>query len=157
MQATQFVQPRLLATLVFPSMQTRTDQNNKTHKVQHCCRIHQVAKWNSKGKPAIAQLVEHLNAGICSDQMVPGSIPGGRTFSQFACIAVSELVIANARTCKPTTCPPPASRMCMSATNCFALGFRTCDHTMRNGKLHRAAGNGGRAFPATKLLLKLPM
>jgi hypothetical protein len=25
-------------------------------------------------------LVEHLTVDICSDQMVPGSIPGGRTF-----------------------------------------------------------------------------
>ena len=31
-------------------------------------------------KPAIAQLVEHLTVDSCSNQMVPGSIPGGRTF-----------------------------------------------------------------------------
>ena len=31
-------------------------------------------------KPAIAQLVEHLTVECCSNQMVPGSIPGGRTF-----------------------------------------------------------------------------
>ena len=31
------------------------------------------------GKPAIAQLVEHLTVDTCSNQMVPGSIPGGRT------------------------------------------------------------------------------
>ena len=30
--------------------------------------------------PAIAQLAEHLTVDICSNQMVPGSIPGGRTF-----------------------------------------------------------------------------
>ena len=30
--------------------------------------------------PAIAQLVEHLTVDTCSNQMVPGSIPGGRTF-----------------------------------------------------------------------------
>jgi hypothetical protein len=30
-------------------------------------------------KPAIAQLVEHLTVECCSNQMVPGSIPGGRT------------------------------------------------------------------------------
>ena len=29
--------------------------------------------------PAIAQLVEHLTVDFCSNQMVPGSIPGGRT------------------------------------------------------------------------------
>ena len=28
--------------------------------------------------PAIAQLVEHLTVDRCSNQMVPGSIPGGR-------------------------------------------------------------------------------
>ena len=31
-------------------------------------------------KPAIAQLVEHLTVEFCSNQMVPGSIPGGRIF-----------------------------------------------------------------------------
>ena len=31
--------------------------------------------------PAIAQLVEHLTVEHCSNQMVPGSIPGGRTFA----------------------------------------------------------------------------
>ena len=30
--------------------------------------------------PAIAQLVEHLTVECCSNQMVPGSIPGGRIF-----------------------------------------------------------------------------
>ena len=30
--------------------------------------------------PAIAQLVEHLTVDFSSDQMVPGSIPGGRIF-----------------------------------------------------------------------------
>ena len=29
-------------------------------------------------KPAIAQLVEHLTVECCGNQMVPGSIPGGR-------------------------------------------------------------------------------
>ena len=32
-------------------------------------------------KPAIAQLVEHLTVECCSNQMVPGSIPGGRILS----------------------------------------------------------------------------
>ena len=36
-----------------------------------------LAKWAT---PAIAQLVEHLTVDHCSNQMVPGSIPGGRTF-----------------------------------------------------------------------------
>ena len=31
-------------------------------------------------KLAIAQLVVHLTVDSCSDQMVPGSIPGGRIF-----------------------------------------------------------------------------
>ena len=31
--------------------------------------------------PAIAQLVEHLTVDLCSNQMVPGSIPGGRMFA----------------------------------------------------------------------------
>ena len=32
--------------------------------------------------PAIAQLVEHQTVDRCSHQMVPGSMPGGRTFAQ---------------------------------------------------------------------------
>ena len=31
-------------------------------------------------KPAIAQLVEHLTVDSCSNQMLPGSIPGRRIF-----------------------------------------------------------------------------
>ena len=31
-------------------------------------------------QPAIAQLAEHLTVECCSNQMVPGSIPGGRIF-----------------------------------------------------------------------------
>ena len=31
-------------------------------------------------KPAIAQLAEHLTVESCSNQMVPGSIPGGRIY-----------------------------------------------------------------------------
>ena len=30
--------------------------------------------------PAIAQLAEHLTVDTCRNQMVPGSIPGGRIF-----------------------------------------------------------------------------
>ena len=37
-------------------------------------------QWRTD-KPAIAQLVEHLTVETCSNQMVPGSIPGGRTCS----------------------------------------------------------------------------
>ena len=33
-----------------------------------------------KTQPAIAQLVEHLIVERCRNQMVPGSIPGGRIF-----------------------------------------------------------------------------
>ena len=35
-------------------------------------------KSTSQVIPAIAQLVEHLTVECCSNQMVPGSIPGGR-------------------------------------------------------------------------------
>ena len=35
---------------------------------------------HNKLKPAIAQLVEHLTVESCSNQMVPGSIPGGRIY-----------------------------------------------------------------------------
>ena len=39
-----------------------------------------IGQWLLHLKPAIAQLVEHLTVETCSHQMVPGSIPGGRTF-----------------------------------------------------------------------------
>ena len=35
--------------------------------------------WRAYDKPAIAQLAEHLTVELCSYQIVPGSIPGGRT------------------------------------------------------------------------------
>ena len=35
-------------------------------------------------QPAIAQLVEHLTVECCSNQMVPGSIPGGRIYRTLA-------------------------------------------------------------------------
>ena len=41
-------------------------------------------------KPAIAQLVEHLTVELRSYQMVPGSIPGGRTFTE--ALAVTAIV-----------------------------------------------------------------
>ena len=48
----------------------------------HAVRILRfVPKVQSHGDhvmPAIAQLVEHLTVECCSNQMVPGSIPGGR-------------------------------------------------------------------------------
>ena len=37
-----------------------------------------IARSIRNNKPAIAQLVEHLTVECCSNQMVPGSIPGGR-------------------------------------------------------------------------------
>ena len=35
--------------------------------------------WLVECKPAKAQLVEHMTADVCSNQMAPGSRPGGRT------------------------------------------------------------------------------
>ena len=50
-------------------------------------RAQSVASWH----PVIAQLVEHLTVESCSDQMVPGSIPGDRIS---ACTTVA--MVANA-------------------------------------------------------------
>jgi hypothetical protein len=36
--------------------------------------------FQKDNKPAIAQLVDHLTADLCSDQMVRGLIPDVRTF-----------------------------------------------------------------------------
>ena len=41
-----------------------------------------VQSSHSRILPAIAQLVEHLTVECCSNQMVPGSIPGGRILSR---------------------------------------------------------------------------
>ena len=47
--------------------------------------------------PAIAQLVEHLTVECCSNQMVPGSIPGGRIFPKMfdARVCVPEAMFAD--------------------------------------------------------------
>ena len=66
------------------------------------CRLHRLKAWKischvavGAGKPAIAQLVEHLTVELCSYQMVPGSIPGGRicTDLSFGCSAGSNILI----------------------------------------------------------------
>ena len=46
-------------------------------------------------KPAIAQLVEHLTVDSCSNQMVPGSIPGGRIFQLSADAASQDTQMAH--------------------------------------------------------------
>ena len=43
-------------------------------------RVDELAQASRDAKPAIAQLVEHLTVDPCSNQMVPGSIPGGRIY-----------------------------------------------------------------------------
>ena len=43
-------------------------------------KLHADLDHGFEAKPAIAQLVEHLTVDVCSNQMVPGSIPGGRIF-----------------------------------------------------------------------------
>ena len=49
------------------------------------CFIHGIFGWY--GIPAIAQLVEHLTVDFSRNQMVPGSIPGGRIFgSMLICL-----------------------------------------------------------------------
>ena len=54
-------------------------------RIASCNLIHWMARFD---KPAIAQLAEHLTVDICSHQMVPGSIPGGRTMC--ACLQSCE-------------------------------------------------------------------
>ena len=46
-----------------------------------------------EAKPAIAQLVEHLTVEFCSNQMVPGSIPGGRIFLEALNVLKRELCL----------------------------------------------------------------
>ena len=45
--------------------------------------------------PAIAQLAEHLTVDSGSDQMVPGSIPGGRTFLALRLYAAREVKVCH--------------------------------------------------------------
>ena len=49
---------------------------------------------NRCSKPVIAQLVEHLTVELCSDQMVPGSIPGDRIC--FCCTQIHKACDQNA-------------------------------------------------------------
>lgn len=70
-----------------------------THSLYQCCSLTLRVEAFSMSRPAIAQLVEHLTVDICSNQMVPGSIPGGRIYSRirqiFSCVPKSiELPIA---------------------------------------------------------------
>ena len=50
--------------------------------VTHLCRSADFKLLEDADRPAIAQLVEHLTVDCCSNQMVPGSIPGGRIWCQ---------------------------------------------------------------------------
>ena len=53
-----------------------------------------------KATPAIAQLVEHLTVDACSDQMVPGSIPGGRMSTRHSCRQRSNSARFAGRLCR---------------------------------------------------------
>jgi hypothetical protein len=60
--------------------------------------------WVLADRPAIAQLVEHLTVECCSNQMVPGSIPGGR---------ILECVCALLRAVRASHgCGAKAQRLC---------------------------------------------
>ena len=48
-------------------------------------------KHYASPSPAIAQLVEHLTVDLCSNQMVPGSIPGGRIFATLSGIVLQSV------------------------------------------------------------------
>ena len=64
----------------------------------------------------------------------PGSIPGGRTFSQFVLIAVSEkgnCEIANLQT---DHIPPVRFLIVFERSVLFPLGFRNYDRRMRDGR-----------------------
>ena len=52
------------------------------HAVRILRFVPNVERHGAHVMPAIAQLVEHLTVECCSNQMVPGSIPGGRTFGK---------------------------------------------------------------------------
>ena len=71
---------------------TRKPQAHRHRRPWHMVWQDEIFKrWWRKhaGKPAIAQLVEHLTVELCSDQMVPGSIPDGRIFS---CVDLIQLL-----------------------------------------------------------------
>ena len=56
--------------------------------------------------PAIAQLVEHLTVECCSNQMVPCSIPGGRTFGKVRTNCAARMLQASNF---PTLCKSSAT------------------------------------------------
>ena len=53
-------------------------------------KVNRRQRASSSATPAIAQLVEHLTVDACSDQMVPGSIPGGRMLCHAVGLAVGN-------------------------------------------------------------------
>ena len=76
--------------------------------------------------PAIAQLAEHLTVDACSNQMVPGSIPGGRIHcgTRFAGCTASRApgTLLLHFLCAP--CAGPAvARPLVCVSRCPSLGF----------------------------------
>ena len=91
----------------------RSEQNNDARSVA--------------SKPAIAQLVEHLTVDSCSNQMVPGSIPGGRIFANSLALlrlSVSKLY-ARANFDGSISFRPFLSG---PRWHCFAYAFISCMH-----------------------------
>ena len=105
-----------------------------------------------EAKPAIAQLVEHLTVDVCSNQMVPGSIPGGRTctfrdLSRVAWLPIALICgwLARAATVCRHRSPPPSR----TAAKCFcgSIGCaRTDDCEIRGESPLWKRGDAGSGF-----------
>ena len=76
----------VLRSLCVCNIQTHKHTQSHTTTLTHKQRTlitslcHHSFKYFPPPSPAIAQLVEDLTVDLCSNQMVPGSIPGGRIF-----------------------------------------------------------------------------
>ena len=77
------------------------------------CTLPQKFMTPYTSKPAIAQLVEHLTVDVCSNQMVPGSIPGGRIFGLGSSYVSSFVAARGLRLMRPTV--TAATRRCAVA------------------------------------------
>ena len=79
-----------------------------------------------QNKPAIAQLVEHLTVECCFNQMVPGSIPGGRILSMHVRNTIGDIEL-NAATYTLRLASPKHTHR----------GARTHDHKVKGLALCR--------------------
>ena len=71
--------------------QTHTHIYHIQRETSITCLWRDILKHCASPSPAIAQLLEHPTVELCSNQMVPGSIPGGRIFGTLSGIVLQSV------------------------------------------------------------------